>query len=85
MAFEVLLSKSVLKTLKKIPPPFQDRLVQAITDLETEARPSGAKKLVGREAWRIRVGDYRIIYEIEDEQLKIWVIDLGNRREIYRK
>lgn len=52
-------------------------------DLETNPRPFGYKKLKGREAYRIRVGNYRIIYEIEDKILKVTVIDAGDRKEIY--
>ncbi|WP_373510743.1 type II toxin-antitoxin system RelE/ParE family toxin [Thiocapsa sp.] len=49
-----------------------------------EPRPRGVKKLGGRNAWRIRVGDYRILYEIHDERLLILVVDVRHRREIYR-
>jgi mRNA interferase RelE/StbE len=47
-------------------------------------RPPGVKKLAGREAWRIRVADYRVIYEIADADLTILVVEIGHRREIYR-
>jgi mRNA interferase RelE/StbE len=47
-------------------------------------RPADVKKLKGRDAWRIRVGDYRVIYEIHDRVLQIIVITVGHRREIYR-
>lgn len=46
-------------------------------------RPIGCKKLVGREGWRIRAGDYRAIYEIDDAQQKVTVLHIGNRRDIY--
>ena len=51
--------------------------------LESNPRPLGCKKLKGREAYRIRVGNYRIIYEIEDKILKVIVIDVSDRKEIY--
>jgi mRNA interferase RelE/StbE len=46
--------------------------------------PNGCKKLTGKEAWRIRIGDYRVIYEIENKQLMILVIEIGHRKEIYK-
>jgi mRNA interferase RelE/StbE len=49
-----------------------------------DPRPSGTKKLTGRDAWRIHVGDYRVIYEIHAGRLLILVVDLGHRRDIYR-
>jgi mRNA interferase RelE/StbE len=52
--------------------------------LETNPRPADVKKLKGRDAWRIRVGDYRVIYEIHGRVLQILVITVGHRREIYR-
>ncbi|MGI8966712.1 MAG: type II toxin-antitoxin system RelE family toxin [Limisphaerales bacterium] len=55
-----------------------------MADLETIPRPSDVKKLKGRSAWRIRVGDYRVIYEIHDRILRIIVVTIGHRREIYR-
>ena len=53
--------------------------------LEDNQRPNGYKKLKCRDAYRIRVGNYRIIYEIEDRILKITVIETGDRKEIYKK
>ena len=55
-----------------------------LAGLETIPRPPDVKKLKGRDAWRIRVGDYRVIYEIHDRVLQIIVITVGHRREIYR-
>jgi mRNA interferase RelE/StbE len=55
----------------------------AIKDLAQTPRPQGYKKLKGRSGYRIRVGDYRVIYEIEDEILIIQVVDVGHRKDIY--
>ncbi len=71
--------------MAKVPQPYQDRMVEAIDGLAEEPRPAGAKKLAGRVAWRIRVGDYRIIYEIDDDAHKVLVVSAGNRRDIYRR
>ena len=55
-----------------------------LASLEANPRPADVKKLKGRDTWRIRVGNYRVIYEIHDRILKIIVVDLGHRKEIYR-
>ena len=84
MAYEVLIERSALRALAKIAQPHRDRVASAIHRLGVEPRPSGAKKLSGRVAWRIRVGDFRILYEIHDGRLVVLVIDVGHRREVYR-
>ena len=61
------------------------RLGRKIEKLATNPRPSGVKKLAGEDGlWRVRVGDYRIIYRIEDDRLVVLVIRIGHRREVYR-
>ncbi len=84
MSYQVILPKSVQKELDRLPDDLATRIVARLTGLETNPRPADVKKLTGRAAWRIRVGDYRVIYEIHDRQLKILVITVGHRREIYR-
>ena len=85
MKYEVLIEKAALKELSKIPPKEQSRIITTIKSLSKEPRPIGVKKLTGREAWRIRVGNYRIIYEIQDNKLVILVVHIGHRKNIYRK
>lgn len=84
MSYSVSILRSALKTLGSLPSGIQDRLITAIRRLGVNPRPPGVKKLSGREAWRIRVGDHRIIYEISDADLTVLVVDVGHRREIYR-
>jgi len=55
-----------------------------ILSLPGDPRPPGCRKLKGHEGWRIRIGDYRVIYEIDDSQKTITVLVIGHRREIYR-
>ena len=69
--------------MKKIPDKLADRLESEMMNLERNPRPFGYIKLKGRDAYRIRVGNYRIIYEIEDRILKVTVIDAGDRKDIY--
>ncbi|MGO8836362.1 MAG: type II toxin-antitoxin system RelE family toxin [Limisphaerales bacterium] len=61
-----------------------NRILARLSALETNPRPADVKKLKGRDAWRIRVSDYRVIYEIHDHALQIIVITVGHRREVYR-
>lgn len=81
--YTVVITQSVQKYLKKSPDRLATKLESAMLSLETNPRPYGYKKLKGREAYRIKVGNYRIIYEIEDKDLKVIVIDAGDRKEIY--
>jgi mRNA interferase RelE/StbE len=81
--YQITISKTAQKQLNKLPDEIADRLIDSIKDLAVEPRPNGCKKLKGREAYRIRVGDYRIIYEIIDKILLIDIVALGHRRDIY--
>ena len=84
MKFQVILPKSVQKELDRLPDEIANRILARLSALETNPRPAGVKKLKGRDAWRIRVGDYRVIYEIHDRISQIFVITVGHRREVYR-
>ena len=84
MRYQVILPKSVRKELDRLPDDIVERIMTRLAGLETNPRPAAVKKLKGRDAWRIRVGDYRVIYEIHDRVLQILVITVGHRRGIYR-
>jgi mRNA interferase RelE/StbE len=84
LKYQIFIQRPAQKDLAKIPNPYRDRIIQAIRELGGNPRPTGAKKLTGRNAWRIRISDYRIIYEIYDDKLVVVVITIGHRREIYR-
>ncbi len=66
------------------PPPDRDRIIDSIRGLAHDPRPQGVKKLTGRAGWRIRVGNYRVIYEIHDDRLLILVVSVGHRQDVYR-
>ena len=83
--YSIRINKAAQKSLAKISQPYQDKIIVAMRDLGNEPRPLGCKKLSGRNAWRIRVGDYRIIYEIQNSELVVIVILAGHRSEIYKK
>jgi mRNA interferase RelE/StbE len=84
MQYKIEFQKKASKALKKIPFREHNKILKIIEGLAIQPRPPVAKKLMGRDAWRIRVGNYRIIYEIKDQICLILVLDLGHRREIYR-
>ena len=74
---------SAQKQLDKLPDSIATRIENKMMELQHDPRPFGCKKLKGRDAYRIRVGDYRIIYEIHDEPLIITVITIGHRKNVY--
>ncbi|WP_017179106.1 type II toxin-antitoxin system RelE family toxin [Actinomyces timonensis] len=84
MAYRIEVRPSVLKALRRINAKDRARIQGAIALLAADPRPPGAKPLRGRPAWRARVGDYRIIYTIDDGVLLVVVVTVGHRREVYR-
>lgn len=84
MSYQVEFTSAAARQLRKLPRPVRDRVLDAIEDLADEPRPSGATKLVGEAtAWRIRVGDYRVIYDINNRGLTVTVVRAAHRREVY--
>ena len=89
MSYRVELTTAAARQIKKLPRPARDRILDAVANLTGDPRPRGAKKLAGEEtAWRIRVGDYRVIYEVTEDLQKamvglVTVVRAGHRREVY--
>ena len=83
MAYKVTLKKRAIKALLNINEPYYSNIKQNLYSLADNPRPQWYKKLKGRDSFRIRVGDYRIIYDIFDNELVVDVIDLGHRKDIY--
>lgn len=84
MTYRVEITKSAAKALSKLPASIRRRIGEAIATLATDPRPAKCKKLVGDDHWRIRVGDYRVLYSIEDDRLVVRVVRVAHRREVYR-
>ena len=82
--YKIFIEKAVYKQLKNIPLRDYQNVMVSIASLAENPRPPGCKKLRGRPGYRIREGNYRIIYEISDKILTITVIDAGDRKEIYK-
>jgi mRNA interferase RelE/StbE len=81
--YTVYLSKRAKKELDKLSDSNAQPILSAIANLADDPRPNGCKKLRGREGYRIRIGNYRVIYDILDGQLIVDVITLGHRKDIY--
>jgi mRNA interferase RelE/StbE len=84
MNYRVILSRSARKQMERLSGEIENRILDKLSELETNPRPIGCKKLQNRDAWRVRIGDYRVIYEIHDQVLQIIVVTVGHRREVYR-
>ncbi len=82
--FTAVLSKKAQKQLDKLSDNIAEPILKAIALLEETPRPIGCKKLKGRNGYRIRVGNYRIIYEVFDSELIVDVIAVGDRKDIYQ-
>ena len=83
VAYRVEFLPKAEKQLEKLDRQVAARLVTAAEKLADNPRPAGCKKLQGRAGYRIRVGDYRVIYEVNDSAVVVIVLELGHRREVY--
>ncbi len=81
--YRIELRPAAVKALRGVDPRQRKRLQGVIALLGEDPRPPGAKPLRGRPAWRVRTGDYRVIYTIDDGVLVIVVVALGHRRDVY--
>jgi mRNA interferase RelE/StbE len=84
VSYHVEFTVAAARQVKKLPRLARDRILDAIEDLGEDPRPHRAKKLVGEQtAWRIRVGDYRVIYDVLDAELTVTIVRAAHRREVY--
>jgi mRNA interferase RelE/StbE len=84
-AYRVLLTPAAERQLGKLPPQAREMIAAALVALGGNPRPSGCGKLAGAEdLWRIRVRQYRVIYQILDDQLIVTVVKIGDRKDVYR-
>jgi len=84
-SYRLTFKKSVTKDFRSIPKDDVARILIRIRALVDDPRPMGSEKLSGQERFRVRQGMYRIVYEIQDEELVIIVVKVGHRREVYRE
>ena len=86
MTYEVRLAPAAVRQSRELDPPGRRRVQAAIDLLAEEPRPPGARQLVGDAGeWRVRTGDFRIIYDIRDGELLVLVIKVGHRRDVYER
>ena len=83
MEYDVFILRRAQKELADLPKTNYFRIRDSIASLGSNPRPTGCKKLTGREGWRIRSGDYRIIYEIDDQKRRVTILSIGHRKDIY--
>lgn len=83
--YQIVVLPAAEKSLLKLPKKMQVRIQGAITTLASNPVPPVTRKLVGRDSYRLRVSDYRIVYSIHENILTVKIISVGHRREIYRK
>lgn len=85
MLYEIVILSPAVHALKKIPNPDKERIRQRIRALAENPRPAGIKKILGDEdLYRIRSGDYRIVYQIEDNVLLVLVVRVAHRKDVYK-
>lgn len=85
MVYQILIDPAAMRELKKLDQRVRRLLAEAINALAENPRPSGSRKLAGStNAYRIRVGDYRILYQIADKVLQVLIVKVGNRKDVYR-
>jgi mRNA interferase RelE/StbE len=84
MPYHVRVKESAEKELEHLPTRIHDKIINILLSLKENPFPRNSKKLYGREGWRIRIGDYRILYIIDESDKNIEVISVAHRKEVYR-
>ena len=84
MAYTVILKRSAEKELARLTETLHHRIATQLLELENNPRPPGVQKLHGHDGHRIRIGDYRVLYLIDDQTETVQVSAIGHRREVYR-
>jgi mRNA interferase RelE/StbE len=83
-AYKIFFKRSVEKDFESIPKKHLKRILDRIEMLAEDPRPSGSEKLTGQERYRVRQGLYRIVYSIQDNELTVWIVKVGHRKDVYR-
>ncbi|MCK4509861.1 MAG: type II toxin-antitoxin system RelE/ParE family toxin [Desulfuromonadales bacterium] len=83
--YKIYFRKSAAKELGKLPNLEIQKIIQRIESLAIDPRPIGCEKLTRQEFYRVRQGNYRIIYSVQDDELTVWVVRIGHRKDIYKR
>ncbi len=81
--YKIEIKKSAQKEIKNLPNKELKKVIDKIGSLAKDPRPAGCKKLSGEEKYRVRVGNYRVLYSIEDDVLVIYIVRVGHRKDVY--
>ena len=84
MSYSLHILRRTQKELAQLPRESYFRMRDSIRDLADNPRPKGCQKLTGRDGWRIRVGDFRVIYDVADNKQTVVILHVGHRRDVYR-
>jgi len=82
--YKIYFRESVEKDFRLIPKKDLQKILLRIESLAKDPRPPGHEKLTGQERYRVRQGQYRIVYSIQDKELTVWVVKVGHRKDVYR-
>ena len=85
MSYQITFHPGALHELKKLPQSQQKKIGEVIGDLAEKPRPLGSVKLTGVEAYRVRIGEYRVAYAVKDKRVVVLILKIGHRRDIYRE
>lgn len=83
--YKIVWSKKAYKQLKKIPHLISKRIYEKVSKIVTNPQELDVKRLTGIPCYKLRVGDYRVIFEIKKEELKVLIVKVGHRKEVYKK
>ncbi len=83
-SYKLLIKSSAAKELAALPRKDRSRIVAKVLGLAESSRPPGSEKLSGEEKYRLRQGDYRVLYSIQDSSATVTIVKIGHRREVYR-
>lgn len=83
--YKIFIKKSAVSELEDIPKKDLKQIIRRIQSLAQNPRPHGSQKLSAKEQYRIRQGNFRIVYSIQDEELIVHIVKIGHRREVYRR
>jgi mRNA interferase RelE/StbE len=85
LPYRIEIAPAAERQIRKLETAVRRRVFQKIETLKSNPRPAGVEKLTGTDLYRVRVGDYRIIYDIEDDVTRVLVLKVGNRKEVYKR
>ena len=83
--YKIYFRKSAAKELRNLANPIVQKVIKRIEALAIDPRPLGCEKLTGQEFYRVRQGNYRIIYSVQDNELTVWVVKVSHRKDIYKR